>query len=144
MAGVSLGAVLDQGGAAPAPKVGLAQAPTPQSTAPQKVITLSHNAADQARRIMERDGHDLKVCYLRLGVKGGGCSGMSYLIDVSTKKDSLDVEFEYFGVRVLVDKKSLLYLGGTQLDYGTGLQAGWKFLNPNTRKGCSCGESFSV
>jgi iron-sulfur cluster assembly protein len=143
MAGISLGAVLSQDkGMAARPSLGQAEAARP--TAPGKVVSLTENAARQALKIMAKDGHDPAAVYLRLGVKGGGCSGMSYLIDVATQKDSYDVEFAYFGVKVLVDKKSLLYLGGTRLDFGTGLQAGWKFENPNSKKGCSCGDSFSI
>ncbi len=93
---------------------------------------------------MAREGHQTEHVWLRLGVKGGGCSGLSYVIDVAQKKDVFDVEFVSQGIRLLVDKKSLLYVGGMQLDFGQGLKAGWQFNNPNQKKGCSCGESFSV
>lgn len=129
---VASGAVTAHGGSA------LMQVP------PSKAVSLSENAARQARAIMAREGHQTEHVWLRLGVKGGGCSGLSYVIDVAQKKDVFDVEFVSQGIRLLVDKKSLLYVGGMQLDFGQGLKAGWQFNNPNQKKGCSCGESFSV
>lgn len=143
MAGISLGAVLNQDKGAAA-RSGLSVAQESKPAAPGRSVSLTENAARQALKLMKEGGHDPQTTWLRLGVKGGGCSGMSYLIDVSQKKDAFDVELEFHGVRVLVDKKSLLYLGGTQLDFGQGLQAGWKFINPNTKKACSCGDSFSI
>ena len=141
--GISLAAVLQQDKGA-STRAALGQAETPRPAAPGKVVSITENAARQARKMMGKDGLDASSTFLRLGVKGGGCSGMSYLIDVATQKDAYDVEFEYFGVKVIVDRKSLLYLGGTRLDFGTGLQAGWKFENPNSKKGCSCGDSFTI
>jgi len=143
MAGISLGAVLQQDkGAVKSAALSVAQEQKPAS--PGRTVSMTENAARQALKLMKDGGNDPATTWLRLGVKGGGCSGMSYLIDVSQHKDAFDVELEFHGVRVLVDKKSMLYLGGTQLDFGQGLQAGWKFVNPNTKKACSCGDSFSI
>ena len=81
---------------------------------------------------------------LRIGVRGGGCSGLSYFLDPETESKSGDRIIESFGVRVFIDPKSLLYLQGSTLDYKTGLmESGFKFENPNASKGCGCGESFT-
>jgi|GEM_PF-1502696 len=143
---ISIGSVLQQ--SQPKPAAGgasaLGQAEAPAARPTGKTVTVSEGAARQALLLMGKAGHDPADTFLRLGVKGGGCSGLAYLIDFSKKKDLGDVEMEYFGVKVLIDRKSLIYLGGTQLEWATGLQAGWRFNNPNSKKGCSCGESFSI
>ncbi|MET0384800.1 MAG: iron-sulfur cluster assembly accessory protein [Polyangiales bacterium] len=83
--------------------------------------------------------------FLRLGVRGGGCSGVSYAIEFSEKARDRDHVFEFDGLRVLVDPKSLVYLRGAVLDYEVKLmQHGFKFVNPNEKSGCGCGESFSI
>jgi len=82
---------------------------------------------------------------LRVGVKGGGCSGFSYAVDFTTEKKPNDKVFQEHGVTILCDPKSYLYLINTRLDYSEGLlDGGFKFENPNAKKSCSCGESFSV
>jgi iron-sulfur cluster assembly protein len=82
---------------------------------------------------------------LRLGVQGGGCSGLSYLIRFEPKERSSDRVFEFDGVRVFVDPKSLLYLEGMTLDYKESLmQSGFVFDNPNAKKSCGCGTSFTA
>jgi len=81
---------------------------------------------------------------LRIGVRGGGCSGLSYFLDVEEKPRDSDQTIEAFGVKVFVDPKSFLFLQGTTLDYVTGLmESGFKFINPRAGKSCGCGESFS-
>ena len=81
---------------------------------------------------------------LRIGVRGGGCSGLSYFLDPETDEKPGDRIIDAYGVRVFVDPKSLLYLQGSTLDYKNGLmESGFKFENPNAGKGCGCGESFT-
>ena len=81
---------------------------------------------------------------LRIGVRGGGCSGLSYFLDPETDSKPGDKIIDAHGVRIFVDPKSLLYLQGSTLDYKTGLmESGFKFENPNAGKGCGCGESFT-
>jgi len=83
--------------------------------------------------------------FLRVGVKGGGCSGFSYFLEfVEDQKDN-DACYEFSGLKVLCDPKSLNFIAGIELDYDTNLlNGGFKFNNPQSRKSCSCGESFSV
>jgi iron-sulfur cluster assembly protein len=82
---------------------------------------------------------------LRLGVKGGGCSGLEYFLDVAREPAKGDRVFEQHGLRVLVDPKSYLYLMNIELDYQEGLLgAGFKFQNPNASRTCGCGQSFSA
>jgi iron-sulfur cluster assembly protein len=82
---------------------------------------------------------------LRLGVRGGGCSGVSYAIEFSDKVRDRDNVYDFDGLRVIVDPKSLVYLRGAVLDYEVKLmQHGFKFLNPNEKSNCGCGESFSI
>lgn len=82
---------------------------------------------------------------LRIGVRGGGCSGLSYVLDVDASPRPNDRIIESFGQRVFIDPKSLLFLQGSVLDYVSGLmEAGFKFINPRAGKACGCGESFSM
>jgi len=83
---------------------------------------------------------------LRLGLKGGGCSGFSYVIEFCDNKPrSRDIIFDFDGVAVLIDKKSMLYLNGCALDWETNMVwSGFKFINPNEKTGCGCGQSFSI
>lgn len=106
-------------------------------------ITLTENAAKEVKRLIAaQDASDVN---LRLGVKGGGCSGLSYTLNFDTDKNDQDEVFEQFGVRVIVDPKSLIYLEGTTLDFVSGLnETGFKFVNPNASKSCGCGSSFSA
>ncbi|WP_455198866.1 iron-sulfur cluster assembly protein IscA [Kaarinaea lacus] len=105
-------------------------------------ITLTEAAAERVRSFLDNRG---KGVGLRLGVKTSGCSGMAYILEFADEVDSSDEVFEDKGIQVLVDKKSLIYLDGTELDYGKeGLNEGFKFNNPNVKDSCGCGESFTV
>ena len=105
--------------------------------------------ADQAKskiiQLLQEEGHSLENSYVRVGVKGGGCSGLSYVLDFTQSKDENDKIFEDQGVKILVDKKSFLYVVGTTLEYEGGLNGkGFSFNNPNAQRTCGCGESFAV
>ena len=108
------------------------------------MITLTATAAQEVKRLMEQE-HKPNLG-LRLGVKGGGCSGLSYVLvleDAAPKP--YDTVFEQEGIKVLVDAKSQLYLDGTTVDYKNGLMGGgFEFLNPNAKKSCGCGTSFTA
>jgi len=103
-------------------------------TAKQKVITL-----------MTEEGFDASTDYVRVGVKSGGCSGLSYELGFDNKMGETDKVFEDNEVRIIVEKKSFLYLVGTVLEYSGGLNGkGFVFNNPNAQRTCGCGESFSL
>ena len=94
---------------------------------------------------MEEDGKTPNEAFIRVGVKGGGCSGLSYDLSFDTDLKPEDKVFEHNGIRIAVDKKSFLYLVGTELDYSGGLNGkGFFFNNPNATRTCGCGESFAV
>ena len=94
---------------------------------------------------MLEDGFDPKKDFVRVGVKSGGCSGLSYDFKFDRKKIESDKVFEDNGVKIIVDTKSFLYLIGTTLDYSGGLNgSGFVFNNPNANRTCGCGESFSL
>ena len=105
-------------------------------------ITLTETAAARVKEFLANRG---KGIGLRLGVRTTGCSGMAYVLEFADEVEPEDEVFESNGVKVIVDPKSLLYLDGTELDYGKeGLNEGFKFNNPNVKDTCGCGESFSV
>ncbi|OGX28846.1 MAG: hypothetical protein A3B78_02685 [Omnitrophica WOR_2 bacterium RIFCSPHIGHO2_02_FULL_67_20] len=108
------------------------------------MITLTPAAAQEVKRLMEKE-HKPNLG-LRLGVKGGGCSGLSYVVALEEAvPKQFDSVFEQEGVKVLVDAKSHLYLDGTTVDYKNGLVGGgFEFLNPNAKKSCGCGSSFTA
>jgi iron-sulfur cluster assembly protein len=107
-------------------------------------LELTEGAAKQVKELKEAQ-HLGDNVFLRMGVKGGGCSGMSYLLEFDTEKGPHDKEFEIDGVKVVVDKKSYLYLNGTTLDYvQQGLTGGFTFVNPSAKSTCGCGTSFSA
>jgi len=94
---------------------------------------------------MQEDGKSVETSYIRVGVKSGGCSGLSYDMDFVEKAEDGDQLFQENGIKILVEKKSLLYLIGTTLEYSGGLNGkGFSFNNPNASKTCGCGESFSL
>jgi len=102
-------------------------------------VTLTEKAATHIKNFIAKRG---KGVGLRLGVRTSGCSGMAYTLEFADELNEGDNEFESFGVKVLVDSKSLAYLEGTELDYAReGLNEGFKFNNPNVKSSCGCGES---
>jgi iron-sulfur cluster assembly protein len=116
---------------------------TQNTTPAAPAITLTDAALKEVKRLMNVQG--LTEGGLRLGVKGGGCSGLSYTINFDEKIGQYDTVFEFDGVKVIVDAKSAIYLQGTQLDFQKDLMSGsFKFINPNAEKTCGCGESFSA
>ena len=107
------------------------------------MIALTPNAVQEVRKMMERE-KEKDGLGLRLFVKGGGCSGLSYGLNFDQQKTG-DNRYTFEDVVVYVDPKSFLYLKGTTLDYADTLQdKGFKFINPNADRTCGCGESFSV
>ena len=105
-------------------------------------ITMTEVAADRVLTFLKNRG---KGVGLRLGVKTTGCSGMAYTMEFVDELEDTDTVFEDRGVKVVIDPKSLVYLDGTELDYGKeGLNEGFKFTNPNESARCGCGESFTV
>lgn len=106
------------------------------------MVTLTEAAKEQVARLIKENNMEDSV--LRMGVRGGGCSGLSYTLGFDKDKSEYDhlIEFDG-GIKVAVDMKSMLYLKGTELDYTTDLLGGgFKFNNPNARKSCGCGSSF--
>ena len=94
---------------------------------------------------MQEDGFNPKTDFVRVGVKSGGCSGLSYELKFDTTQTDSDKVFEDNGIKIIVDQKSFLYLIGTTLDYSGGLNGnGFVFKNPNANRTCGCGESFSL
>jgi iron-sulfur cluster assembly protein len=123
------------------------QAPQPQGDAPKKEpsITVTPKAAAQIKAQIASRPQSGPQSGVRLGIKGGGCSGLSYVIEYCDAPRARDRVFEQDGARVYVDPKSLLYLNGTTFDYVESFQQrGFKFINPQQRSECGCGESFSV
>ena len=105
-------------------------------------ITVTETAANRVTNFLASRGKGVGV---RLGVRTSGCSGMAYVLEFADEVSGEDVVFEDRGVKVIVDQKSLVYVDGTQLDYGKeGLNEGFKFNNPNVKAMCGCGESFNV
>jgi iron-sulfur cluster assembly protein len=106
-------------------------------------LGLTEKAAKQVKQLMQTQG--LEDVYLRMGVKGGGCSGLSYSLEFDTEVGPHDKKFDFDGIQVVCDTKSYLYLNGTTLDYVTeGLTGGFTFSNPNAKSSCGCGTSFSA
>ncbi len=109
------------------------------------MIRVSDTAKSKVIALMTEEGFDASKDYVRVGVKSGGCSGLSYELKFDHEKSETDKLFEDNAVRILVDKKSFLYLVGTVLEYSGGLNGkGFVFNNPNAQRTCGCGESFSL
>jgi iron-sulfur cluster assembly protein len=112
---------------------------------PQQGLQVTEKAIKHIRIAMAKEGISPTEGGLRLGVMGGGCSGLSYSIKFDTKPRERDRIFEFDGVRVFVDPKSFLYLHGMTLDYEeTLMRQGFNFINPNSSRSCGCGTSFSA
>jgi iron-sulfur cluster assembly protein len=109
------------------------------------VIHLSEKAAKKILALLAKEGVSAESGGLRVGVQGGGCSGLSYAMRLDTKARDRDKVFEEFGARIFVDPKSLIYLNGTTLEYEeTLMRQGFVFQNPNAARSCGCGSSFTA
>jgi iron-sulfur cluster assembly protein len=109
----------------------------------QPTITITPDALRQVRFLMRKQGKETGG--LRIGVKGGGCSGLSYVMNLEDSPTERDFVYEFDGLPVYVDKRSARFLDGIQLDYTTQnlLEGGWKWTNPNAARSCGCGTSFT-
>ena len=109
------------------------------------MIKVSDHAKEKAIQLMTEDGFKPFEDYIRVGVKSGGCSGLEYVLKFDNLKTDSDQVFEDNGIKIIIDKKSILYLAGTVLEYSGGLNGkGFVFNNPNANRTCGCGESFSL
>ncbi len=108
-------------------------------------IELTERAAQEVKTIFEQNSLPAEKSYLRLGVKGGGCSGFSYALDLTENKNDNDEEWEIHGVKVICDPKSYVYLNGVSVDFKDEVMGrGFVFNNPNASSSCGCGSSFSA
>jgi len=109
------------------------------------MVKVSEAAKQKLIQLMAEEGRKAEDSYVRVGVASGGCSGLSYKLELSGEREDEDKLFEDSGIKILVDRKSFLYLVGTTLEYSGGLNGkGFVFSNPNASRTCGCGESFSV
>ncbi|MFK2818849.1 iron-sulfur cluster assembly accessory protein [Flavobacteriaceae sp. LMIT009] len=109
------------------------------------MIKVSETAKNKVSSLMQEDGFNPSTDFVRVGVKSGGCSGLTYDLKFDKEQKEEDKVFEDNGVKIIVDKKSFLYLIGTTLEYSGGLNGtGFVFNNPNANRTCGCGESFSL
>jgi iron-sulfur cluster assembly protein len=119
---------------------------TPTQADTEARIFLTERAAEEVKRIIAQEELDPAKIRLRVGVKGGGCSGFSYLLDLTETQKETDEVFDQHGITIICDPKSLLYLSGTTVDYkdeGIGSR-GFIFQNPNATSSCGCGSSFAI
>jgi len=108
------------------------------------MITVTENAKNHALDLIKAENRPIDT-FIRVGVEGGGCSGLSYKLEFDNQMKEGDQQFEDKGIKIVVDRKSFLYLVGTELEYSGGLNGkGFVFINPNANRTCGCGESFSV
>lgn len=108
-------------------------------------MQFTHSAAKEITKIMIRDGLSPETHAVRMGVKGGGCSGLTYTLDFDNKKRKFDLVYESVGLTILVDKKSNLYIGETEIDWSYNLMdRGLKFNNPHAKGSCGCKTSFMI
>jgi len=105
-------------------------------------ISMTEAAAQHVKAHLEQRGKGMGI---RVAIKTTGCSGMSYVLEFVDEANTEDAVFECYGVNIVTDPKSLLYIDGTEMDYvKSGLNEGFEFTNPNTKGECGCGESFTV
>ncbi len=136
---VSIGSKPAEGMSAAQPQVA-----SPQVAASSQGLSVTPRAIARIRSSMVKEGVSPTEGGLRLGVTGGGCSGLSYAIKFDTQPRERDRVYDFEGVRVFVDPKSFLYLHGMVLDYEeTLMRQGFNFINPNSARSCGCGSSFS-
>jgi len=122
-----------------------AEQPAAAPSAPARGLQVTEKALKRIRVAMAKEGISPEEGGLRLGVKGGGCSGLTYSITFDTHPRERDRIFTFDGVRLFVDPKSFVYLHGVTLDYEeTLMRQGFNFINPNSTRSCGCGTSFSV
>jgi iron-sulfur cluster assembly protein len=109
------------------------------------MITITDSALEHLKEVMKEEGISNDTHFLRVGVKGGGCSGLSYVMDFDDEITEMDEIINLPDLKVVIDKKSVLYLFGTELQYSSGLNGkGFQWVNPNASRTCGCGESFSL
>jgi iron-sulfur cluster assembly protein len=124
-------------------------AKTPEAPAdkkPQRGVVLTERAAKEILRVIAEQGFPADSTWVRIGAKGGGCSGFTYVLDFDrTGPTEFDLTYPQHGVNVIVDKKSEFFMGGTMLDFNDGLlDRGFVFKNPQATGSCGCGTSFSA
>lgn len=119
---------------------------TETKQAPKRGVDLSERAAKEIKRVIEEQNFPADATWVRVGAKGGGCSGFSYVLDFDLEGPTeYDLTFEEHGVTVVIDKKSEFFMGGTTIDFNDGLlDRGFVFKNPSASGSCGCGTSFSV
>ncbi|MCB9683742.1 MAG: iron-sulfur cluster assembly accessory protein [Alphaproteobacteria bacterium] len=104
-------------------------------------LTLTGSAVNRGKELLV----EKNASWLRIGIRGGGCSGLSYFMDYVAEPEATDKQFEQDGLNVCIDRKSYLFLNGTEIDWEHSLvKSGFVFKNPDAKKTCSCGESFSL
>ena len=109
------------------------------------MIKITETALEHLKDVMKEEGIGDGTHFLRVGVKGGGGSGLSYVMDFDTDITEMDEVIDLPELKVVIDKKSVLYLFGTELQYSSGLNGkGFQWVNPNASRTCGCGESFSL
>ncbi|MBF0184693.1 MAG: iron-sulfur cluster assembly accessory protein [Magnetococcales bacterium] len=106
-------------------------------------VSMTERAAEKARQMLQKRG--TPDAAIRIGISTAGCSGLSYKLEYADQPQESDQQFESFGIRIVVDGKSLLVLDGTEVDFeSSAFKSGFKFVNPRVKEQCGCGESFKV
>lgn len=106
-------------------------------------ITITPKAVERVKHLLDQRGKP--SLGLRIGIKSGGCSGLSYIVEYADEKNQFDEVLEFEGIMVIIDPKAIMYLIGTEMDYVDGdFKSGFVFINPNEKNKCGCGKSFSV